>query len=615
LKKHSHLKSYTVPSTGFTYPGVRTFYRPHPQESKLPNKPNAIPLLVFVHGLGGSAAQFHPILISLVNLAPCLAIDLPGCGTSIFEPKAWEAYTTDALVRLLAVVINQHRDSAGNQNVVLIGHSMGCSLAALLASASSPYADLLEENVAGLIAICPQADPPSEHQTSQIKRVASIPGPLFDFIRKWDRRGGISSKSVKRMAGPDADEQTRKLQLRYNQQSQSKVWQRMALGMTPDYSTGSPRGGLPGEEVWKGLQIPVFLAAGEADTITPPHNVKRIVQFLGRDVAAITPPSNQAGVPIAAAPVDPAWIDTPLLEKKHHDSGIDSADLPKIQDDGTATFHTDVSSIGESMENIDAASSATGLQSDLVSTTSHPSPRPRRLVVKTTIIPKPAAHSLLFAPSSSRTLSGLISTFLDNHIDPRLSLGWQLQHLSAGGKWDVKNLEKWKAIKPVSLPIAGVFRAMKTLREVDEQHTPKKFVKEWAGKLKVVVDISHDTPVYDPKGLQDGGIAYQKFPTVSKQPPTVDEVKTFIALIDSLRASSSPQIGEKAQGLIGVHCHYGFNRTGFFLVSYLVERLGYGVEDAIEEFAEKRPKGIKHEHFIDMLHVRYCHGLRRAPTL
>jgi pimeloyl-ACP methyl ester carboxylesterase/protein-tyrosine phosphatase len=599
-----------VPSTGFTYPGIRTFYRSHPQEGKLPNKPNAIPLLVFIHGLGGSAAQFHPILISLVNLAPCLAIDLPGCGTSTFEPKAWEAYTTDALVRLLAVVINEHRDSAKSQNVVLIGHSMGCSLAALLASASSPYADLLEKNVAGLIAICPQADPVSEDKASQIRQVALVPGPIFDLLRKWDRRGGPNSISVKRMAGPDADEQTRELQLRYNQQSRSKVWQRMALGMIADYSTGHPRGGLPGEEVWKGLQVPVFLAAGEADSITPPYNVKRIVQFLGRDVAAINPSSNQASFPIAAAPMDPAWIDSSLLEKQYHDSGIDAADLPKIQDDDTTTS---VSSTGESLETFDAASSASGTQNDVVSTSNHPTPHPRRLVVKTTIIPKPASHSLLFAPSSSRTLSGLISTFLDNHIDPRLSLSWQLQYLSAGGKWDVKNLEKWKAIEPVSLPIAGVFRAMKTLREVDEQHTPKKFVKKWAGKLKVVVDISHDTPVYDPKGLEDGGISYQKFPTVSKQPPTVEEVKGFIALIDGLRGESKVKVGEQA--LIGVHCHYGFNRTGFFVVSYLVERLGYGVEDAIEEFAVKRPKGIKHDHFIDMLHVRYCRGLRRAPTL
>jgi protein-tyrosine phosphatase len=73
---------------------------------------------------------------------------------------------------------------------------------------------------------------------------------------------------------------------------------------------------------------------------------------------------------------------------------------------------------------------------------------------------------------------------------------------------------------------------------------------------------------------------------------------------------------EGRQGLIGVHCHYGFNRTGFFLVCYLVEEEGWRVEDAIDAFQRARPPGIRHPHFIDALHVRYAvGGLKRAPTL
>jgi pimeloyl-ACP methyl ester carboxylesterase len=158
-----------VSSTNTTYPGIRTFYRPHAQESKLPRNPCPAPLLVFIHGLGGSVAQFNPILLSLSNLASCLAIDLPGCGLSSFAPKKWEAYTTDALVQLLAVVIEQHRAVDENQQVVLVGHSMGCSLAALLASPSSPHAHLLSEYIAGLIAICPKADPPTEQQIKSLR--------------------------------------------------------------------------------------------------------------------------------------------------------------------------------------------------------------------------------------------------------------------------------------------------------------------------------------------------------------------------------------------------------------------------------------------------------------
>ncbi|KAF2730919.1 hypothetical protein EJ04DRAFT_499577 [Polyplosphaeria fusca] len=623
LKKHSSIKAYTVPVTGFSYPAIRTFYRPHPQQDKLPDKPNSIPLLVFIHGLGGSAAQFHPVLVSLVNLAPCLAIDLPGCGLSSFEPKPWAAYTTEALVRLLAVAIEEHRDRDRGQNVVLVGHSMGCSLAALLASSTSPYADLISEHVSGLIAICPQAQPPSEKHAKALKRVTVIPAPIFDLLRKLDRWGGIDSKSVMRMAGPDSEKETKKLQLRFNEQSRSPVWLRMARGMLPGSSKES-NGGLPGQDVWRGLELPVFITAGEADTVTPVENVKTIAKFLGRDVDAIEPPNERVSLALAAAPIDLAIFDHPIEPRKHHDSGIDAADLPKLDEEASVTISRAVSSTDQTLDltegapsTVDSAtngepahsSSSTALGKG--SATSLPAPHPRRLVVKTTILPSPAAHSLLFAPSSSRILSGLIGTFLSDHVDPRLALGWQLQYLTTEGKWDVKNLQKWKAIKPVSEPIANVFRAMKTLREVDEQHSPKIFVKEWSGKIRAVVDISHESPVYDPEGLQRGGIRYYKFPTVSKLPPSVDEVKTFIELIDKIRAKEA----DDPNSLIGVHCHYGFNRTGFFVVCYLIERLGYKVEEAIELFARARPKGIKHDHFIDMLYVRYCVGLRKAPTL
>lgn len=632
MRKFSTTRSYTVPSTGFTYPGIRTFYRTHPQASKLPRTPRPVPLLVFIHGLGGSVAQFNAILLSLSNLSSCLAIDLPGCGLSSFEPKSWDAYTTEALVNLLAVVIDSHRAVDEDQQVVLVGHSMGCSLAAILASPSSPQGHLLSQHVCGLIAICPQADPPTEEQISGLYKLSWVPPILFDLMRRWDRRGGINSASVLRMAGPDADVETRKLQLRFNRQSRSAVWQRMARGMCPRKSphgiesaanaarsnlenvakTASltSTGGLPGRETWKGLKIPIFLFGGEADTTTPPMNVTRILEYLDRDVSSIGPPSEKASLPIAAAPIDPAIV-KPTSPRKHQDSGIDPGDLPKIEDDAvTATSSTESHVVTEdTLTNGSIAPADASLISDAtVPATKSPAPHPRRLVVKKTIMPKPAAHSLLFAPSTSRILSGLIGTFFADHIDPRLSLAWQLQYLSTEGKWDVKNLEKWKAVLPVSEPIAGVFRAMKTLREVDEEHTPKVLAKKWAGQLCAVIDISHDNPVYDPKGLEEGGIPYHKFPTVSKQPPQADEVKVFIDLVDKIRS-------EKRPGLVAVHCHYGFNRTGFFLVSYLVERLGYRVEDAIDHFEKARHPGIRHSHFIDALHVRYAQGLKKQPTM
>lgn len=108
---------------------------------------------VLIHGLGGSASQFSPLLTSLCNIASCLSIDLPGCGLSQLDSKLpWAAYTTDALVELLAEVIEDYRNKEDGQGVVLIAHSMGCSLAAKLASSTaSPKVSPLREHVVGLV--------------------------------------------------------------------------------------------------------------------------------------------------------------------------------------------------------------------------------------------------------------------------------------------------------------------------------------------------------------------------------------------------------------------------------------------------------------------------------
>lgn len=120
LKKHSSLRSYTT-SFGI-YPSIRVFKRDHPQADKLPSKPTPLPLLVFIHGLGGGLAQFHPLLTSLVNVAPCLALDLPGCGRSSFSPTTWEAYSQPALLELLARVIADFCEVQSGQGIVLISH-------------------------------------------------------------------------------------------------------------------------------------------------------------------------------------------------------------------------------------------------------------------------------------------------------------------------------------------------------------------------------------------------------------------------------------------------------------------------------------------------------------
>ncbi|KAJ9611709.1 hypothetical protein H2200_004893 [Cladophialophora chaetospira] len=589
LKSHSTTKSY---KTMFAeYPQIRTFYHPHSHAEKLQAIAD-LPLLVFVHGLGGCLPQFAPLVGSLVNIAPCFGIDLPGHGKSKFLPKTPEAYTIAAFCELWKTAVEGICKEYGHKKVLFVGHSMGCSISAILTTESSvPF------EVVGFIGICPKATPPSSSESTSAKRFLSLPNPVLDLLRMLDRRGGVKSKSVERMAGKAAGMDLRRLQLAYNKSFKTPVWKRSALGCLPQYdSSDGAVGGLPGKDVWAKIQVPLFLIAGEADTVTKPGEVAKIVSFLK----------------------DP--------ERENINGTITSNPLPNampIPDDGSM----DNTTPQENPPNSKADERQFGALPSTSEISSHNS-----TVVKTAILPSPAAHALMYDHATYRTVAGLIEDFFVRYVSPQLSLGWQLQQLTTSGKWDVKNLEKWKKILPVSGPIGhppdtGIFRALKTLREQDEVHTPSLFIKEWGSKFFAVIDISHDSPVYDTASLDRGGIQYHKFPTVSKVPPTVVEVTDFIALVDRLRAeqnssdptstsdSSSTTSSNAAGKTIGVHCHYGYNRTGFFICCYLIERCGYRAQDALEEFARAKPPGIRHDHFIDTLFMRYHVGLKKAPTM
>ena len=585
--------------------------------------PLDIPLLVFTHGLGGSAAQFAPLLTSLVNSAPCLAIDLPGCGLSDFKPSEIEAYTLPAFAELLYCAIDRFRNKDIDQKVILIGHSMGCSISALLASSSSPLANLCSSHILGMIALCPRSSPLSAHDLTSLRRLNWIPSPLFNLIRLADRRGGLDSASVLRMVGKNADRETRKLQLRYNQQSKTSVFQKIGYAIHVLETTTANKGqeSLLGRRVWAGMKMPLFLVAAENDRIAPPKEVEQIIawltegqKFQNQDLGTLK--SEKLGVftkPLTHQTENIARNVTQHSSTSYGGEGEIASDATTSSNPGANEITSFPSTPQDGMLNKEKAGMAA---IDEISQSSKHS-----FAIKTTIFPAPASHGLLYTTADIRIISGLIENFNGKYLDERLSHGWQLQHLTTSGKWDVKNLQKWQSVEPCSEPIAGVFRAMKTMREIDDTHCPVEFVKKYGYKnladgVAMVVDISHESPVYDKSGLENGGVEYHKLPTVSKLPPTADEVEHFISLIDRLR--QSPLFGQENHGrrpTVAVHCHYGYNRTGTLVICYLVERLNYKLQEALDEFAEKRPPGIKHQHFVNELFVRYSVKMERRGTL
>ena len=319
---------------------------------------------------------------------------MPGCGLSKFDPIDWAAYSTDALAALLKAAIERCQAVNGRKGVVLIGHSMGCSQTALLASSNPPPASRLQCSVLALVSICPKISPPTAVESTAYRRILSLPDPVLDAARWIDRRGGTESASVLRFVGKDADIDLKKLQQRFNAQFPTAVWKRTAYGCLPrDDSAGLPYSGLAGENIWSGVNVPLLLIAGDSDIVARPEEVAKIVASLH-----------------------------PYAESHEKSGQTNTKAVPDDAAQGVKTYGRDGQLTVDDVAN--------GTSPFTTSVTSR-----HAAVVKTAILPAPAAHALLYDHATYRTVSGLIKDFLEKHVSRNLDLGWQLQHLTTSGKW------------------------------------------------------------------------------------------------------------------------------------------------------------------------------------
>eukprot|EP00039_Didymoeca_costata_P020469 m.341347 g.341347 ORF g.341347 m.341347 type:complete len:531 (+) comp20046_c0_seq1:189-1781(+) len=204
-------------------------------------------------------------------------------------------------------------------------------------------------------------------------------------------------------------------------------------------------------------------------------------------------------------------------------------------------------------------------------------------------------------------VNALVTAFLQKKCDIqelRLELpDVPLHNFNSKPKWALKNYAKWKATQPFgdimhTKSQKGGICGCKVLRQDDLDHAPDTFAKN-RPNIGLIIDISRETPPYVPSDL--GTCTYSKYPTPSKLIPTVEEVEGFIAIVKKFW--SNP---DNTSRDVAVHCHYGFNRTGFLIVCYLVEAWGFGVHEAVKAFATSRPPGIKHKNFVAELIKRYA---------
>lgn len=410
LYGNSEIKSYSA--AGYNFPDLRIFYRPRDKINELPNVPQPLPLLVFIHGLGGSAAQFEPLLTSLVPIASCLAVDLPGCGRSAYSETSWAAYTTETLSELLEDIIDDYRDKEAGQRVVLVGHSMGSSLCAHLASKDIQHKTDLVNNISGLVAICPVAGPPPDTEVRRYKRLLWLmPAWIFNLWRRWDRRGGRESRSVKRFVGENADNESKHLQYIFNSQSRTPVWMRMARGCLPTITDGVPMGGMPTPEYWQRLDIPVFLVAGREDKMTPPSNIDKIMNRPNQ--------SGQGGAKTVSETDSAASVSQPPASGGHGANGTavgssSGTHKGKAPEKPAQTNHEEP----ESVPSTPRTPTAPNLPAneDIPEQPLHPSG-----VTRFFVMPPPAGHALLYTPMTVRILAGNICDFLSTAVTGRLA--------------------------------------------------------------------------------------------------------------------------------------------------------------------------------------------------
>lgn len=123
------------------------------------------------------------------------------------------------------------------------------------------------------------------------------------------------------------------------------------------------------------------------------------------------------------------------------------------------------------------------------------------------------------------------------------------------------------------------------------------------------IDLTNTNRYYNPSVVTITGCQYKKLKLEGHGLlPYPVSVQSFIRLVDEF-------IKKHPEQIIGVHCTHGFNRTGYMIVSYLVERLKYSIHDALSLFSEARSPGIYREQYVTGLIKNYGGDLKLVSSI
>ncbi|XP_011164113.1 mRNA-capping enzyme [Solenopsis invicta] len=125
------------------------------------------------------------------------------------------------------------------------------------------------------------------------------------------------------------------------------------------------------------------------------------------------------------------------------------------------------------------------------------------------------------------------------------------------------------------------------------------YLKSEKLKMGLWIDLTNTSRFYNKESIEDYNCKYVKLQCRGHgETPSEEQTRAFVQLCSNFIAHNPLEI-------IGVHCTHGFNRTGFLVISYMVEVDGTSVDAGLAEFATARPPGIYKGDYIKELYKRY----------
>lgn len=135
------------------------------------NEPSGKPVLVFIHGWGGSARYWESTARSLSHHFDCLLYDMRGFGRSKMDKAPESTYQLDIYVRDLAGLLV----ALGLQKVCLNAHSTGASIAVLFLNRYGEFVDRAVLTCSGIF----------EYQERAFKAFHQFGGYVVKFRLPW----------------------------------------------------------------------------------------------------------------------------------------------------------------------------------------------------------------------------------------------------------------------------------------------------------------------------------------------------------------------------------------------------------------------------------------------